>query len=104
MRVSDNGVPPLTDEVLVNITINRNLWTPAFNPLNYNVTIPETVPTGSEIGVTVTATDRDLNASILVIFYNQYAKLKSLIPNIYNKVDHTDQCHKEVYLVPLLYS
>ncbi|XP_061182374.1 protocadherin Fat 4-like [Saccostrea echinata] len=62
VRVSDNGVPSLSDEAVVTITINRNLWAPAFNPLNYAITIQENLPAGSETGVTVSATDQDINA------------------------------------------
>ncbi|XP_061182372.1 cadherin-related tumor suppressor-like [Saccostrea echinata] len=61
VRVSDNGVPSLSDEAVVTITINRNLWAPAFSPLNYAVTIQENLPAGSETGVTVSATDQDIN-------------------------------------------
>lgn len=69
VRVSDNGVPSLTDEAVVTVNIKRNLWTPAFNPLNYAVTIQETLPVGSEIGVTVAATDQDLSVSKIATFY-----------------------------------
>lgn len=70
VRVSDNGVPSLTDEAVVTVNIKRNLWTPAFNPRNYAVTIQETLPVGSEIGVTVAATDQDLSASKIANFYS----------------------------------
>lgn len=69
MRVSDNGVPSLSDEAVVTVNIKRNLWTPAFSPLNYAVTIQETLPVGSEIGVTVAATDQDLSVSKIATFY-----------------------------------
>lgn len=68
MRVSDNGVPPLTDEAVVTVNIKRNLWTPALHPLNYAITIQETLPAGSETGVTVSATDQDLSVSIITTF------------------------------------
>lgn len=68
MRLSDNGVPPLTDEAVVTVNIKRNLWTPAFSPLNYAITIQETLPAGSETGVTVSATDQDLSVSIITTF------------------------------------
>uniref|UniRef100_K1PY39 Protocadherin Fat 4 n=1 Tax=Magallana gigas TaxID=29159 RepID=K1PY39_MAGGI len=70
VRVSDNGVPSLTDEAVVTVNIKRNLWTPAFNPLNYAVTIQETLPVGAEIGVTVAATDQDLSAPNNQVVYS----------------------------------
>lgn len=69
VRVSDNGVPSLTDEAVVTVNIKRNLWTPAFNPRNYAITIQETLSVGSEIGVTVAATDQDLSVSKIATFY-----------------------------------
>lgn len=66
VRVSDSGTPPLSDEAVVTITINRNLWAPAFNPLNYATTVQETLPAGSNTDVVVIATDQDLNVSFFL--------------------------------------
>ncbi|KAK7482291.1 hypothetical protein BaRGS_00026419 [Batillaria attramentaria] len=58
LLVEDSGLPTLTGTAVVEITINRNLNPPSFNPTTYPVTIDEDQQLGLTIG-TVTATDPD---------------------------------------------
>lgn len=59
VRVADGGNPVLSDTATVQITIQRNLVTPVFNPQrDLTENIPETMPAG-EVVVNVNATDAD---------------------------------------------
>ncbi|XP_046560788.1 protocadherin gamma-B2-like [Haliotis rubra] len=58
VRAEDNGIPKLYDIVLVELTINRNLNPPIFNPVTYEETILETRPFG-DVALRVTASDAD---------------------------------------------
>ncbi|XP_048248833.1 cadherin EGF LAG seven-pass G-type receptor 2-like [Haliotis rufescens] len=58
VRAEDSGSPRLYDIALVELTINRNLNPPIFNPVSYQMTILETRPIG-DVVVRVTATDAD---------------------------------------------
>lgn len=60
MRVlaSDGGFPSLTDTTVVYVNVTRNLFSPVFQPDNYNIAIPESEPLGETI-ITVTALDSD---------------------------------------------
>ncbi|WAQ95445.1 FAT4-like protein [Mya arenaria] len=54
----DSGSPARSATVTARININRNINTPVFNPINYNVTIMETEATNYLV-LTVSATDSD---------------------------------------------
>ncbi|XP_046583162.1 protocadherin Fat 1-like [Haliotis rubra] len=58
VRAEDNGSPKLYDIALVELTINRNLNPPIFNPVTYEETILETRPIG-DVVLRVTASDAD---------------------------------------------
>ncbi|XP_046564129.1 protocadherin Fat 1-like, partial [Haliotis rubra] len=58
VRAEDNGSPKLYDIALVELTINRNLNPPIFNPVTYEETILETWPIG-DVVLRVTASDAD---------------------------------------------
>ncbi|KAJ8318810.1 hypothetical protein KUTeg_003901 [Tegillarca granosa] len=62
VRVSDNGKPPLYDEVIIKVRVVRNLYPPEFRQLNYSVTILESEPAGDPVGVTIKVLDRDQSA------------------------------------------
>ena len=59
---SDGGIPSLTDVTIVYLNVTRNLFSPAFSPTQYPVTIPESQALGEEI-VRVAAFDQDTAVS-----------------------------------------
>ncbi|KAK3089813.1 hypothetical protein FSP39_006721 [Pinctada imbricata] len=65
---SDGGNPSLTDVTLVYVNVTRNLFAPAFNPVQYAVSIPESQSLGTPIR-TVTATDQDATSPNNVVVY-----------------------------------
>ena len=58
MVASDQGEPPKTSTALVNVTVERNLYSPVISPLNSTVTIPETLSLGVPVAQ-LTAADAD---------------------------------------------
>ncbi len=58
VRAADGGIPSKSDTTTVRITVNRNLFAPRFDPINYNITIFETQALGLSI-FQVTAIDTD---------------------------------------------
>ncbi|KAL5018733.1 hypothetical protein ScPMuIL_004455 [Solemya velum] len=58
---ADGGYPSLTDTSVVTVTVVRNLFTPQFTTLNYEIFIPETQGVGISL-VKVEATDADQRA------------------------------------------
>ncbi|XP_071105610.1 protocadherin Fat 4-like isoform X2 [Haliotis cracherodii] len=58
VQAADGGIPGESDTTTVRITVNRNLFAPRFDPIDYNITISETQALGLSI-FQVTATDRD---------------------------------------------
>ena len=65
VRAQDGGSPRLSDITRVEITVQRNLFPPVFNPLSYIATIPETQVVGSAVGIRVQATDADTTVSMI---------------------------------------
>ncbi|XP_046560782.1 cadherin-related tumor suppressor-like [Haliotis rubra] len=74
VRAEDNGSPRLYDIALVELTINRNLNPPIFNPVTYEETILETWPIG-DVVLRVTASDADnlviWNARIWIVYWHR---------------------------------
>ncbi|RUS85645.1 hypothetical protein EGW08_006591, partial [Elysia chlorotica] len=69
VRAQDGGSPRLSDITRVEITVERNLFPPVFNPLSYNAQIPETQVVGSAVGIRVRATDADTTSPNNVVRY-----------------------------------
>ncbi|KAK3745550.1 hypothetical protein RRG08_040225, partial [Elysia crispata] len=59
LQVRDKGTPPLFSTVSFDVNVERNLFSPFFQPVDYQATIIETIPQG-QIFLTVTATDGDV--------------------------------------------
>ncbi|RUS82555.1 hypothetical protein EGW08_009685 [Elysia chlorotica] len=68
LQVRDRGTPPLTAATSFTIDVERNLFSPVFQPLNYTETIIETHPQG-QIFLTVTARDADVLAPYNTVRY-----------------------------------
>ncbi|XP_067670938.1 protocadherin Fat 4-like [Haliotis asinina] len=64
VRAEDNGSPKLYDIALVELTINRNLNPPIFNPVTYEETILETRAIG-DVVLRVTASDADNLSNVI---------------------------------------
>ena len=58
VQAADGGSPALTSTATVNVDVQRNLFSPVFTDLIYEVTVLETQSLGVGI-VTVAATDAD---------------------------------------------
>ncbi|XP_071105182.1 protocadherin gamma-B1-like [Haliotis cracherodii] len=86
VRVEDNGSPKLYDFALVELTINRNLNPPVFNPVNYEKAILETRPVG-DVVLRVTASDADNLAPYNTVQYEINSLLSSPLGRLYFVVD-----------------
>lgn len=68
IQASDKGTPPLTETVLVNITIlDINDNSPVFTKLAFSVTVLESLPIGSRF-LNVTASDADVGENARLTF------------------------------------
>ena len=65
MLAYDGGIPSLSATATIDVLVNRNLFDPVFNPINYNVTIYETQALGVPF-IKVNATDADTRVRHLV--------------------------------------
>lgn len=60
IEARDGGTPALSATALVDITVQRNLFTPSFTNLTYETTILETQAIGTTV-IRLLATDQDSN-------------------------------------------
>ena len=67
---ADGGSPSLTAMTTVNVAVSRNLFSPEFSPLSYEITIFETQPLGVSI-LKVSATDGDTKVIINILKINR---------------------------------
>ena len=68
MRAQDGGTPRLSDITKVEITVDRNLFSPVFLSPSYTNTILETQAVGSQ-AIRVEATDADTTVSFKRIVF-----------------------------------
>ena len=68
LQVNDGGTPSKSSTAMLTVTVNRNLFDPVFNPVNYNITIYEDQTLGEEI-LRVTATDADVRSPHNIVRY-----------------------------------
>ncbi|GFS23625.1 protocadherin Fat 4, partial [Elysia marginata] len=69
LQVRDEGTPPLTNSITIVVNVERNLFSPVFQPDVYSEVIVETIPQG-EIFATVTARDADALAPYNTVRYS----------------------------------
>lgn len=68
LQVQDGGFPNRYDTAILTVSVNRNRFSPAFDPLNYNITIYEDQALGEEI-IRVFATDTDTRSPHNIVRY-----------------------------------
>ena len=71
MLAVDGGTPPRMSTATVEITVERNLNAPEFNPNKYEVEVLETQALGAEI-TKVEARDLDVNVSCFSVDLSSY--------------------------------
>lgn len=85
----DNGIPPLSNSTLVVITVNRNNFSPVFQPQTYQANVADNVALGTEIEQVI-ATDSDPFSPYNIVRYflvgssaNQYFFINEETGSIY---------------------
>lgn len=70
VQAFDNGSPPLINETIFRITVNRNLKTPQWNDTNYEVNISSTQAVDSVL-LNLRAYDSDTTVNKMSVIYSR---------------------------------
>lgn len=74
VQAYDGGVPSLSATATIDVLVQRNLYSPVFSVLNYEVTINENAALGVPF-VYVNATDADIRVCDVDIMFSRYKLL-----------------------------
>ncbi|XP_041364042.1 protocadherin Fat 1-like [Gigantopelta aegis] len=74
---ADGGSPSLTATTTVNVAVSRNLFSPQFSPLSYEITVFETQPLGMSI-LRISATDDDTKSPYNIVRYQATGSQEAL--------------------------